>query len=171
MSTLTEKARDEAEQAEVENPDSEEAAEDEETPPEPEPEPAGDPSEPTDRQLKSLDSEQRRHEERVRAIMGSFVEGFVACATCAGVGMVPQGPAPKTHEDFRACEICNGFGEVLTGSRNPQHVSTSCPRCGGRGYLERTATAQPVSAPQPAPASPQDEWGTPSWMGDPSVGR
>lgn len=148
--------------------------------------------EPTDDQLRKLDNEQRRHENRVREIMGAHVAGFDACDHCGGVGLVPPGPRPQTHENYKACDTCNGFGRVLTGSQRPGNEDVDCPSCRGRGYLERlTESGQPVvpatpsaAAIAPAPVAPvaleqadlnggkqgDEVWGVPAWMGDPNLG-
>lgn len=150
-------------------------------------------SEPSREQLKKLDAEMVRHEKRVHEVMGAFVEGFVACEGCGGVGLVapgPPAPEPRTHEWFKTCETCAGFGQVLTGSlRNGQHMR-DCPGCKGRGYLEAldgtgapladqssaVATAPTMPAPVEQPAVTNGDgapvsFGTPPWMGDPAIGR
>lgn len=157
--------------------------------PTPTPAPLG---EPTAKQLKSLDAEQGRHEQRVRQIMGAYVDGFEACRECSGVGLVPPGPTPQTHELFIPCETCAGFGEVLTGSLRQSYEQRDCPACLGRGYLERLEPdGSPVAPPsgtqatpppaasqlpppdqfeQPAPPPARPSYGVPAWMGDPQLG-
>lgn len=152
-------------------------------------EPTGEPSE---KQLRALDRETTRHEAKVREIMGAHVAGFDACDHCGGVGLVPPGPRPQTHENYKACDTCNGFGRVLTGSQRPGNEDVDCPSCRGRGYLERlTESGQPVvpatpsaAAIAPAPVAPvaleqadlnggkqgDEVWGVPAWMGDPNLG-
>jgi hypothetical protein len=161
--------------------------------PEADPSPATEElGEPTTQQLGKLEREQARHEARVREIMGGHVAGFEPCDHCGGVGLVPPGPRPQTHEWFKACETCNGFGEVLTGSQREGQQSRDCPTCKGRGYLEAltddgTPLASSSTGPQPIPtptlepvalepatngaAAPRPaRFGTPAWMGDPSIG-
>lgn len=168
-----------------------ERAGDEQPPPLPEPAeaPAGDPS---DKQLRELDREQTRHLDKARTIMGPFLEGFVECEKCGGLGLTPPGPQPQTHEFFIACPTCQGFGEVYTGSLRPGKESRDCPGCGGSGYLEAldpqgvplAQGGNPAAAPAPLPTppelSPQLEerpagvapptFGRPAWMGDPAIG-
>lgn len=149
--------------------------------------------EPTPRQYRELEREAARHTEAVRSIMGPFAEGMVECERCNGIGLHEPGPTPRTHEFFKACPTCNGFGEVITGSLHPGDESRACPACKGRGYLEQIGgdgqpladasgshVAAPIVQPQAAngsegaePAAPAAEptWGTPAWMGDPSLGR
>lgn len=153
--------------------------------------PATGEAEPSRKQLAALDAEQRRHVGRVQSIMGGYVAGFEECEHCAGIGLVPPGPKPQTHEHFRACETCAGFGEVLTGSRRAGNESRDCPGCGGRGYVEAldesgmplagrpAGTVAGGSASAPAqgpgdgsngqPASAADRFGVPAWMGDPNL--
>lgn len=149
--------------------------------------------EPAPMQLKSLDREQARHEARVHAIMGVYVAGFETCQACSGVGLVPPGPKPQSHEFFIACETCAGFGQVKTGSLRAGNEARDCPACKGRGYLEAldasgvpiadqnrpalAASAAPVAAPPEAPngngaaETAGVTFGTPAWMGDTSLGR
>lgn len=164
----------------------------EETPEEPA---DGEQGEPSDKQLAQLDRENERHERRVREVMASFVDGFVTCETCSGVGLVPPGPpAPElqAHPFFKRCETCEGFGKVLTGSLDPNHSSRPCPGCKGRGYLEALGeggapladggTIAPAAPPPPVTVAQGNEqtppqrvpgelsFGVPAWMGDPSIG-
>lgn len=148
--------------------------------------------EPSRKQLRDLDSEQRRHIARVQTIMGGYVAGFEECEHCSGIGLVPPGPKPQTHEFFKACATCAGFGEVLTGSRRAGQESRDCPGCAGRGYVEkldgqgmplavgggaagaldgRTPPAPLTEASRPAEAPAADGFGVPSWMGDPRLGN
>lgn len=149
--------------------------------------------EPTEKQLRDLERAVQRHLERVRTIMGGHVAGFEECDKCGGYGLTPPGPQPQTHEWFVACPTCEGFGQVLTGSLREGQQSRDCPQCKGRGYLEALgangapladggtpAGAAPPAAPQlePPAAPPADgangaglQYGTPSWMGDASIGR
>lgn len=148
--------------------------------------------EPSQEQLRKLEREQERHEKRVREVMGAHVAGFEPCEHCGGVGLLPPGPKPQTHENYKPCETCNGFGRVLTGSQRPGNEDVDCPSCRGRGYLERLdANGQPIvaqvpsaAAIAPAPVAPvalepaelngakqgEGTWGVPAWMGDPNLG-
>lgn len=100
----------------------------------------------------------------------------------------------RPHEKYKACPTCNGLGDVLTGSHKQGNETQPCPRCAGRGYLEKlsqvtatatpgyvqsTATASPATAsvgmvhfqpePEPAAQNGDDGYGVPSWAGDPSI--
>lgn len=162
-------------------------------PPPPLPAPAEQPpGEPTDKELRALDREQTRHVAKVHEIMGAHVAGFAECEKCGGLGLMPPGPQPRSHEYFIACPTCNGYGEVFTGSLRAGRESTDCPGCGGSGYLEKldgngvplsqggNSAAAPPSAPPPPELVPVDgqqpqtvtppTYGRPAWMGDPSIG-
>lgn len=191
MSTLTEKARLEAERAEADEhagdddgatvtpPDGDDAAGDDAAGDD-ELEPgAGDderePGEPDDGDgpgseafEQGLEAEQARHELAIATLFGPLFADLEVCEQCGGIGHKPIA-SPRTNERFKQCDTCNGFGAVLTGSRAEQHVTAQCPRCGGRGYLERTAAAPVQQPPADGAEQPVEEWGTPSWMGDPSI--
>jgi hypothetical protein len=166
----------------------------------PEPDPdreAVQASEPSRAQLRELDGELEHFRERVHEVMGAFVAGMVDCETCNGLGLRPPDPAPRSHPWFKTCPTCAGYGEVLTGSRDEQHLGVNCPRCAGRGYLEGLdASGSPLSElakqpgaltiaaaatagelepdqwpPDPAAEHVPAEHGTPAWMGDPNLGR
>lgn len=129
--------------------------------------------EPSKEQVQQLEHEIADHLTSVRSIMGGHVEGFGPCDTCGGMGLVPPTPPPVHYANFKECDTCNGYGAVLTGARNPENANVNCPRCAGRGYLERTIApptppAPPVEGGAP-PAEAPDEWGVPSWMGDPAI--
>ena len=76
--------------------------------------PSGELGEPSEKQLRQLDTAIRAHERKVRGIMGAHVADFEACDTCGGMGLTPK-VAPRTHPWFKACDTCNGFGSILTG--------------------------------------------------------
>lgn len=167
---------------------------------EPEPEPDRErvqAREPGKDQLRELDAELEHFRERTHAIMGPFVDGMVDCEHCNGLGIRPPDPEPRSHPWFKTCPTCSGYGQVLTGSRDEQHLGVNCPRCAGRGYLEgldqagtplselaatpgglTMATAAAAGELEPAqwPVDPASEHvpathGAPAWMGDPSIGR
>ena len=162
-----------------------------EEPPPPAP-PAEELGEPTAKQIKALETQAERHLEKVRTIMGGHVAGFDVCPECGAVGLVPPGPRPQSHEDYKACPTCAGFGQIKTGSLRGGHEAADCPTCKGAGYLIRRVdpnataangatapvvpfVAQPEShelAPPPAaPTTPAAEtWEAATWMGDPTLG-
>ncbi len=172
------KARDEA-QAEAEDANGTSGE------PEPQPEPEPEPGEPepqpqpepaagltSEQQVKLLDRAVTNFERALRKVFEAdeplqpapmdYVIGFV----------VPGFAAPQTHRDFKACPVCRGLGDVLTGSLKPGHETQPCPNCAGRGYLDRitrpeaTAAQVTVSAAQ---NGQEDEFGVPTWAGDPSI--
>ncbi len=158
------------------------------TPTEPAPEPPADPGEPDRATLRSFEAELERHEREVREIMGPWMPGYVICPECSGVGLAPPQPEVRDSPLFRACPDCNGYGKVKTGALNPEHAHRDCPTCKGRGYQEKIAAdgtplagipgVPDATAPELPPATPPagngDEgatFGTPSWLGDPNLGR
>lgn len=152
------------------------------------PEGQGDPGEPDRATLRSFEAELERHEREVREIMGPWMPDYGICPECSGVGLVPPAPTVKDSPLFQACKDCNGYGAVKTGALNPEHATRPCPGCKGRGYLEALAAdgsplagipGMPDTAPAPAPTGEQPageqpapaSFGTPAWLGDPSIGR
>jgi hypothetical protein len=145
-------------------PEEEEAAEEEERPAEtPEPEPPEPTPEEQARfeQIAELEKAQARYLKQVEKILGP--DGMPpVCARCEGTGLDFTGGEPepefREHEQYKTCPDCEGWGQVKTGSRVTGHALQDCPRCTGRGYLERL---QAVPGPVPA----EEQYGTPSWMG------
>lgn len=129
--------------------------------------------EPSQQQVDQLERAIGDHLDRVRAVMGDNVAGFSPCSTCGGMGLEPPDPPIVQWNAFRMCAGCNGYGQVLTGARNQANAAVDCPRCGGRGFEQRTSAAPPAppttAATVEAPAVVADEWGVPSWMGDPAI--
>jgi hypothetical protein len=87
--------------------------------------------------------------------------------------MLPGALELKPHERFRRCVVCNGHGQVLTGSIADNQQTADCPRCSGRGYLERLDEPQPpTDGVQGATNGAGDDdaaFGVPKWMGDPGI--
>lgn len=143
--------------------------------PEPDAEPARDPAEgleePTDLMIAELRAANDEHHDHVRVIMGSFVEGFVPCETCGGLGIAypqPTGPEFEHAQGLETCPTCAGRGELETGSKRQGYTLIQCGRCGGQGYVgqqqhagaEQTAATvasfpQPPDGQQAPPASSQ----------------
>jgi DnaJ-class molecular chaperone len=172
MSNVKQLADAEAAKAEAEQPDEPETEQPDEDEQEAEStEPQAEPStgEPTEADIKALNQEYGRHERALQKIMGSDFALLAPCDDCGGMGYRPP-DVMKTHENFKACDVCSGYGQVLTGARDPQYATTNCPRCGGRGYLTRRVTqpTQPVEANAQGNGQ-QDEYGTEPWMGDPNI--
>lgn len=162
----------EAAAAEVD--DDEGAAEEGEDSPEPEPEPAEPPPAPesAEQTARLLTREDRRHEKALAKVLG-VEPPLEPCTNCSSLGYFPPGTsAPVGNAKYIACPTCNAIGQVLTGSRNPQHAMAPCPECGGRGFLERIE--QPASPPAPGmtaavPNGSEPQYGRPTWMGDPNL--
>ena len=175
MPSLAEKARAEAEETEAEEqeqqPDQDEQSNDD-APQEPavEPHPAEGLEEPTDQMIAELQAACDEHHDHVRAIMGPFVDAFVPCETCNGIGLAyPQPAKPKLEPapGLQLCTVCKGPGELETPSTRDGFNVIQCVNCGGKGYvgaLRATAIADaqaavaqfPADQQQPAaPAAPQ----------------
>ena len=126
---------------------------------------------PTEEQMEAVQAENERHIAALREHMGPAFGLFEECEHCQGVGVKPRGPEPVQYEAYRQCPTCLGFGQVLTGAQQTAQAAVTCPGCAGRGFQERKSTAAPVvgvTPPAPAP-EPTDEWGVPTWMGDPTI--
>ena len=141
--SIAEKARAEADEAEAEEqheqPTEEPAAEpDAEPVVEPEPHPGEGLDEPTDQMIAELQVACDEHHDRVHMIMGPFVDGFVPCEACNGIGLgypTPAGPKFADAPQTVACNVCNGLGELKTGSSRQGFELIQCSRCNGRGYV------------------------------------
>lgn len=114
----------------------------------------------------ALEKELTRHRKAVQKALGDGFEAMTDCPTCYTLGYVPHGlePEPELLEDenLAACPACNGYGQVITGSRNEQYFTTQCTRCAGTGYRDKAAiaadahartidTTPPSSYPPPQP--------------------
>lgn len=141
--------------------------------------------EPDPWRLEELQSAMVAHTADVQRIMGPFVAGWDTCSHCGGMAVAPPEPELLENERFRRCPVCNGHAKVKTGSLAEQYALADCPGCGGRGFQERTdlpsnGAAQapppavlPALSPQPASGdngAAEPQWGTPTWMGDTSIG-
>lgn len=167
MSTATEKAKEEADRIEREEAEeaARRAADD------------GGPIDldqvegPSDQQVEAMSGENSRHMRALETIMGPALGLFEPCPHCDGVGIKERGPEPVQYDRYRQCPTCRGFGQVLTGAQAVQGAmpTVACPHCGGRGYQERIGQAADAAAPAPQQAEPQESWGVPTWMGDPSI--
>lgn len=108
------------------------------------------------------------YHKRIETILGESMEDNI-CPTCEGFGFADAqqvaAQAARVPDDvvhppeLVTCDRCNGYGEVITGSKNPMHATTICIACSGNGYKNQpqaTATPTPIGngyAP-PAPAAP-----------------
>ena len=151
MPTIAEKARAEAEQTEAEEqegePNEEPAAEPNEEPAaEPNEEPAAEPEphpgegleEPSDAMIAELRAACDEHHDHVHAIMGPFVDGFVTCETCNGIGLAYPTPAVrklKPRQGAVECSVCGGEGELELPTKREQFKIEQCTNCNGRGWV------------------------------------
>ena len=135
--------------------------------------------------LEELQGAMTAHAADVQRIMGPFVAGWDTCSHCGGMAVAPPEPELLENERFRRCPVCNGHAKVKTGSLAEQYALADCPGCGGRGFQERTdlpsngavqappPAVLPALSPQPASGdngAAEPQWGTPTWMGDTSIG-
>lgn len=206
MSTIAEMARAEADETEAHEAEAAEAGELDENEttvaPEVEDEPEASVGEAEIRKAEKAIEAQRR---KLAGILG---DGAVAheCLFCTGLGFVPElpplgalaqvvdegGPAlawsapgqPPADllqaADKATCDACNGYGEQVTGSRNPHALTAPCGKCNGNGWMgvippSQGYTIPPVTTgpggipPAPsAPLIPPDAWDRP--QGHPHYG-
>lgn len=182
MATLAEKARAEAEAAEAEEQEQAEGDEPEqpaeepaaEPGDEPEPEPAPDPAEgleePTDQMIAELQASCADHHDHVRQIMGGFVEGWVACETCNGIGIAyptPSGPKLEPAPGLQLCTVCKGAGELGTPSTRDNYGVIQCVNCAGKGYTGQLQGSQ-AAAQAAVETYPQQVEGQPAELAQPA---
>lgn len=180
MSTIAQRAREEADRVEAEEA---EAAEAEETPAvEPEPEPQMEPPADMAKVMQKLDRENDRHAREVEKIMAGDFAIVAECPLCiqgprgfvfplptlppeaqdairAGVNMYVGSPIPEPESlkeagDMHACNGCDGWGVVRSGSKNPNHVIEQCNVCRGNGWKLKEYTPPPLAPVAPLPSYP-----------------
>lgn len=170
MPSIADKARATAEAAEAEEREQaaagelEQPAETPDTEPvdeaelEPAPDPAEGLEEPSDLMIAELQASCADHHDQVRSIMGGFVEGWVACEACNGIGIaypMPAGPKMEEAPGLQLCTVCRGPGELKTPSTRQGYEVIQCVNCGGKGYVgnlqgsTEAARAAVDSFPQP----------------------
>ena len=99
---------------------------------------------------KKLKAATQSYHTRIVNILGRDMEDKV-CPTCEGFGFY-DGPDPTAaHSDlpsdfvhpdnYVTCQDCNGYGEILSGSKNPAHAVVTCTKCSGLGYKIETVAA------------------------------
>lgn len=131
--------------------------------PETEPEQAAEPPPLEAEQAAKLDKAATTY---IRAVERVFGAGNVPpqCPHCQGLGFDLTGGEPEPvllgHENFIGCDECDGYGIVRTGSKVQGHDLHACPKCVGRGFLER------LPGPVAVPEQGEPSYGTPAWMGN-----
>jgi hypothetical protein len=82
------------------------------------------------------------------------------CPTCEGIGVVwgeqPTDAELVHPENLVTCDACAGWGRVLTGSKNPEHITAICTACAANGFITRPAAPAAVAyLPPAAETAPQ----------------
>ena len=113
MSSIVERANAEADAAELENPDSEEAAEAAEdeaaAAPEPEPEPEPSSHAVVEDYEKKMKSEATRHENALAKLHPDTWDKFTMCPLCIGEGFLePIAPGNQPDELWEAIKVMAG---------------------------------------------------------------
>jgi DnaJ-class molecular chaperone len=95
---------------------------------------------------KKLERALTDQKKRLERIVGVSLDGK-ECPKCDGMGYMPEGTADEPEvvhpENLVTCEACNGYGQVVTGSRNPDHITAMCTSCAGNGFITQVAQLPP----------------------------
>lgn len=157
-------------------PEAEPGDEEPEAEPDEQPEADEEPEAKSDEQrVAELDALMAGFEAGLRDVFG-IEEELQPVPMDGAVGyMLPGALVLKDHEHYRRCATCNGHGQVLTGSLADGKQTADCPRCSGRGYLERLPESQQQTVPTngngDGEVDPDAGFGVPAWMGDPAIGQ
>lgn len=143
MPTIAEKAKAEADEVEAEEQEDEQTEEpteepEPEQPAEAEPHPGEGLEEPSDAMIVELRAACDEHHDHVHAIMGPFVDGFVPCETCNGIGLaypMPAGRKLQPRQGAVECSVCQGEGELELPTKREQFKIEQCTNCNGRGWV------------------------------------
>jgi hypothetical protein len=177
--------------------------------PEPQPEPEPSALANVNAIGKKLDTEDRRHHAALAKVLGEDFALYHECPLCLTLGyalpampgqfdpnqrmavLAAMGdePEPELNEapEAKRCDVCDGWGELLTGSRNDTGRVKLCARCEGKGWIANLEDGAqngagagvgytlPPPAQQWPPVPNNDAWGRPAghphWGQDPaSVG-
>lgn len=147
-----------------------------------------------ERMFKRLADEDARHTKKVVEIVGADAGELTPCPLCvtstAGFLFphVAEGapvevkdavrraigdqvvPEYLSDPDAQTCDRCDGFGQTLTGSKSPGHLTKPCSECNGTGWKPVIRTPSPPQL-APAPTLPNgatmtfgglDQWQRPS---------
>lgn len=144
------------------DPDQDEGAEDDDAPAEPEPEPANE--QPSDEErskmFAKIDGSFNTYKRAVERNLEDELPDWMFCPLCASgsvpgffnkhdLGRVPEdvqanvmtvlGFARETQypasPSTSTCDACDGLGKVTTGSRVAEHMTITCGKCKGYGYV------------------------------------
>lgn len=143
MPSIAEKAKAHADEVEAEEQEEQPT---EEPPTEPDAEPVAEPEhhpgegleEPSDAMIAELQAACNDHHDHVHAIMGPFVDGFVRCETCNGIGIAYPQPARrvlKPRQGAVECSVCGGEGELELPTKREQFQVEQCTNCNGKGWV------------------------------------
>lgn len=194
-----------AEGIDPDSPDDDEVNDEAEHEAAPEPEPEPEPSALANVNAigKQLDREDERHRKALAKALGEDFTMYHECPLCLTMGyalpMMPgqfdpnqrmavlaamgdeAEPELKQAPEAKPCDVCDGWGELLTGSRNATGRVKLCAKCEGKGWIANI-DGPPQNGAQggvgytdpstfyPVPPVPNsDAWGRPA--GHPHWGR
>jgi hypothetical protein len=107
-------------------------------------------------QIKKAERAVATFNKRIDAIFGDNAPPL-QCPRCEGLGRVWDVPTEEPQlvhpPDLKACDRCNGYGEVLTGAKNPLTARTNCGACNGTGWKMAVTQPENVTPLVPAPAA------------------
>lgn len=114
---------------------------------------------------KKLKQATQGYHTRIFNILGAEMEQKI-CPTCDGFGFADEQqvatsaaglPDDFVHpENYVTCDRCNGYGEILSGSKNPAHAVVTCTHCSGLGYrIEQAQIPQAAVSYLPPPVEAQ----------------
>lgn len=129
---------------------------------------------------KLLEKEIRRHDSEMEKVLGPEWATMEPCGHCGGMGAIPPDytPPPEMVEDpdVLVCDGCNGYGERLTPSLHPSHLTAICMVCNGSGYRTREAIEVEIAQKrimgelEATPPPDQPVWNPTTGQYDPPLG-
>jgi hypothetical protein len=113
-----------------------------------------------EKQMRAFVAEMERHTRAWADAAGVPPETLEACPTCQGAGFLDKPLKVSAHH--QVCEACNGYGQVISGSLNPNAATVPCVECQGYGHVPKLAEvsmtpANGVTAPAPVITQPATE--------------